>query len=268
MRHFKSKSFHFSWIASLLFAGAAIFLIAQKYPKLEISNIPNTNHQISSEPRKTNITPSSSTPLQTNNQPASPTGGQLPTTLLLKVPFSPQAPTANWDELHNEACEETSSIMVEQYFNGNTSLTLKPELVESELSKITEWEKQTFGYYLDIDSDETARMLRDVYGLQTKLVKNMTEDDIKTELHNGHLVIWSANGRKLGNPNFRQPGPPYHMLVIKGWDSNGFITNDPGTRKGRNYPYTYETLYNAAGAWSHNLNAVDEGDKTAIVVWK
>jgi hypothetical protein len=58
------------------------------------------------------------------------------------------------------------------------------------------------------------------------------------------------------------------MLVIKGWDSNGFITNDPGTRKGRNYPYTYETLYNAAGSWSHNLNAVDTGNKTAIVVWK
>jgi hypothetical protein len=58
------------------------------------------------------------------------------------------------------------------------------------------------------------------------------------------------------------------MLVIKGWDSKGFITNDPGTRKGRNYPYTYETLYSASGAWSHNLNAVDTGDKTAIVVWK
>jgi predicted heme/steroid binding protein len=52
---------------------------------------------------------------------------------------------------------------------------------------------------------------------------------------------------------------------------NGYvydITNDPGTRKGRNYPYTYETLFNAAGAWSHNLNAVDEGNKTALVVWK
>jgi hypothetical protein len=258
MKHFKSKGFHFSWIASITLAGLAIFLIHQKYPDPGPINIPATNHQLSPTPTKDSLTP---TPTETASN-------QLPTTFLLKVPFSPQAPTANWDELHNEACEETSVIMVERYFSGDTSATLKPELVESELNKITEWEKQTFGYYLDIDSEETAKLLREVYGLKTRLEKNMTEEHIKEELKAGNLVIWSANGRKLGNPNFRQPGPPYHMLVIKGWDKNGFITNDPGTRKGRNYPYTYETLFNAAGAWSHNLNAVDEGNKTALVVWK
>ena len=30
---------------------------------------------------------------------------EIPDKFLLQVPFTPQAPTANWDEMHNEACE-------------------------------------------------------------------------------------------------------------------------------------------------------------------
>ena len=45
----------------------------------------------------------------TSTPPSSPT----PTTdaLNLPIPFTPQAPTGNWDELHNEACEEAGAIM-------------------------------------------------------------------------------------------------------------------------------------------------------------
>lgn len=262
MRHFRSKSFHLTWVLAILIAGALVFYIEQKYKveNVELSSsdqtiasgTPASNSKASSSPQ--NLTPS-----------ASGTSGK---TFLLKIPFSPQAPTANWDELHNEACEETSAIMAEEYFSGNKNTLLSPELVEGQLSKITDWEKQTFGYYLDINSEETTKLLTDFYHLNAKVVHNMTEDEIKQELKQNHVILWPANGRKLGNPNFRQPGPPYHMLVLKGWNSSGIITNDPGTRKGLNYFYTYETLYNANGNWSHNLNAVDEGDKTAIIVWK
>ncbi len=260
MRHFKSKPFHATWILAILLAGIAIYYIEVRISPPPILEIPNIGHVLQPTPSQT---PKSS-PTPSNSQ----TKNQLPLTYLLEVPFTPQAPTANWDELHNEACEEASVIMVNEYFAGNKTALLPSDLVETQLAKITEWEKQAFGYFLDIDAPETARLLNEMYGLKTKLIKNMTEEEIKTELLEGKLVIWSANGQKLNNPNFRQPGPPYHMLVIIGWNKNGFVTNDPGTRKGHNYPYTYETLYNAAGAWSHNLNAVDEGDKTAIVVWK
>lgn len=49
------------------------------------------------------------------------------------------------------------------------------------------------------------------------------------------------------NPNFKQPGPDQHMLVIIGFDPHKkqFITNDPGTKIGANYHYNYTTLYNA-----------------------
>ena len=268
MRHFRSKGFHISWALAVLSAGAAVFYIEKHYQPPPILDIPASGHELTRGKIATDT--QARGPLPQNGQPTVPTVSSytFPKTYLLKIPFSSQAPTANWDQLHNEACEETSAIMAAQYLNGNTSATLPADLVESELAKITDWEKQTFGYYLDINSEETAQLLMEFYGLKAQVLHNLTLDEIKTELSQNRVILWPANGQKLGNPNFRQPGPPYHMLVIKGWDSKGIITNDPGTRKGQNYFYTYETLYNANGDWSHNLNAVDEGNKTAIIVWK
>src|SRR3954467_10835183 len=54
-------------------------------------------------------------PNNNGQDPVNTTDPALPRTLLLKVPFTPQAPTANWDELHNEACEEASSLMAGLY---------------------------------------------------------------------------------------------------------------------------------------------------------
>lgn len=260
MRHFKSKHFHFTWIISVLLAAGAIYKIEQNY-KIEVVDVPLTNNEIKS----------STIEKIPGNQPRGQSPAPKPTqksALLLPVPFTPQAPTANWDQLHNEACEEASIIMAHAYFSGMKDSTLKPSFVEEEIAKLTEYEKNTFGYYLDINAEETAKVLREVYGLNATVVRGYTEELIKKELGQNHLVLILANGKKLGNPNFRQPGPPYHMLVIRGYNSLGLITNDPGTRKGLNYAYTFQTLYNAGGDWSHNLNAVDEGRKTVIIVSK
>lgn len=192
----------------------------------------------------------------------------IPNSVALKVPFTPQAPTANWDELHNEACEEASSLMAAAYFDGSTEINLKPEFVEQEIDKLTEWQTENYGYYLDTTVAETARMIEEVYNLKTELVTNFSEDDIKEALANGKLVILSANGRLLGNPNFKTPGPIHHMLVITGYNKLGFITNDPGTRKGLNYFYDFETLYNSSADWDHAKSTTDTSIKTIIIVSK
>jgi len=111
-------------------------------------------------------------------------------------------------------------------------------------------------------------MIREVYGLKTEIKKDYTENDLKRALTDGKLVILSLNGRLLGNPNFRSPGPIYHMLVLRGWNEKEFITNDPGTRKGKNYTYTYETLHNAAAEWIHDQKTTDTSIKNAIIVSK
>lgn len=209
--------------------------------------------------------------LQAQRKPtnsATPTprsNSSLPKTFQLQVPFTSQAPTANWDELHNEACEEASVIMANAYFSGTKSLPA-PD-VEREISKMTNWQNNNFGYHLSIDTDETVKMIESVYDLNAETV-TISENAIKKALSENKVVIIPANGQMLGNPNFRAPGPIYHMFVITGWNEKEFITNDPGTRKGHNYVYTYKTIYDATGNWNHGDHAVDLSDKRMIIVSK
>jgi hypothetical protein len=230
-------------------------------------NVIKQRHQvvIVDIPKYTHTTPS---PAPTPSASTPPGSTQPKTNLLLSVPFTPQAPTANWDTIHNEDCEEASAIMANAYYNGPHVSKLDPAYVEGLLTKLTDWEMQTFGYNLDINSQETVKMIEANFSLNAEVVNGFTEDDIKKDLVDDKLILIPENGQLLGNPNYKQPGPKYHMLVIRGFTSSSIITNDPGTHNGLNYNYSYDTLYNANGEWSHQTNSVDLSQKNIIVVWK
>ena len=208
-------------------------------------------------------TPKKETPNDTPNEAAKP----LPPSLLIKVPFTTQAPTANWDELHNEACEEASAIMANAYFDGTPAdQTLTVSLVEGEINKLTHWQDEHQGYHLDQTTAETSVMIEAMYGLKTKQL-GLSESEIKQALAENKLVLISFNGRALHNPHYKQPGPIHHMMVITGWTEDGkFITNDPGTKFGKNYQYDYKTLFDAAADWDHSTNNVDDTKKFMITV--
>jgi hypothetical protein len=242
-------------------AGASLIYIKNHYQTI-IVDVPKFVHQSSVQ---STTTVSNSSPGQ---DIPTPTSYKLSADLLLPVPFTPQAPTGNWDTIHNEDCEEASAIMANAYYNGPKDAKLSASYVESQLTKLTDWEMQNFGYNLDVTSEETVKMIEASYGLQAKILYGFTEDEIKNELAQNHLVLLPANGQMLGNPNYKQPGPKYHMLVIRGFTSTTIITNDPGTRNGLNYPYSFDTLYKANGNWSHADNKVDLSQKNIIVVWK
>ena len=188
--------------------------------------------------------------------PAGTNTGTTPATLSLKVPFTPQAPTGNWDELHNEACEEASAIMAEAYFSGDTRAEIPADEVETQITKLVNWEQANYGYSLDTTAAETAKMMDTVYGLHATIVKNYTEDDLKKALQNNSIVVLPVNGQIIGNPYYKQPGPIYHMLVVRGYTSTQIITNDSGTKHGENYLYDFSTLKNAGADWDHATNTI------------
>jgi len=165
--------------------------------------------------------------------------------LNLEVPFATQAPYSVWDDLHNEACEEASMIIAYYYFNNKK---LNADLMEQEILSLISWEEKN-GYVVDVTAQETVDILSAKFNLTAKLIYTVTVEQIKSELLKGNLVIIPVAGRLLGNPNFKTPGPLYHMLVIRGFDEDEFITNDPGTRKGENYRYKYKTIINAIHDW-------------------
>ncbi|MBI4049633.1 MAG: C39 family peptidase [Candidatus Doudnabacteria bacterium] len=188
----------------------------------------------------------------------------LPPEVNLAVPFTSQAPYANWELPYQEFCEEASVLMAASYlFNRGIA---SAAYADAELLKIKDWEVQTFGYYKDTTAEETAKILEDYFDIsKVKLAYNPTLTQIKQAVAAGKLVLVPAAGRMLPNPNYRSPGPLYHMLVIKGYTKDGrLITNDPGTRKGADYVFESNDVMNAMHDW--NDGDVNNGQKVVIVV--
>ena len=166
----------------------------------------------------------------------------------LAVPFTSQAPHANWDEDHGEFCEEASVLMVGRYFDEREIPSADD--AEAGLQQIKQWEVENLGFYFDTTAAETAKVIEGLYRLKVDLKVNPTIDDIKRAIASNKLVIVPAAGRELGNPNFTAPGPIYHNFVIRGYTKDGkFITNDPGTRKGGSYVYDQSVVMDAIRDW-------------------
>lgn len=180
--------------------------------------------------------------------------------VLIKMPFLVQAPLANWDALHEDACEESSLIMVYHYYN-KTKIDSSQQ-GEDEIQKIIEYEtKNEYGHSITLS--ELAIIAKKYYNMNNSRIVNASKETIIAELNNGKPVIVPAAGKLLDNPNFKNGGPNYHMLVIKGYDKNGFITNDPGTRKGEGFRYTYDNLLDAIHDWDP-IN-IQNGEKNILV---
>jgi len=185
-----------------------------------------------------------------------------PKSLVVTVPFSPQAPFAVWDPLHEEACEEMSLIMLDAYWRDET---LTPQIAEDRLQALITWETEQ-GYPEDVTAEEIARIADVYFGLRAAARTDVTQESIMEELRNGRPVIIPAAGRALGNPYFSGDGPWYHMLVITGYDHGKFITNDPGTKRGENFIYDREVLLNAIHDWTGVKEEIQNGGKAMVVI--
>ncbi len=167
----------------------------------------------------------------------------------LSVPFTAQSPLAHWNiPEEDSACEEASLVMAEHWLQGDPSSTLDPNAANAEIHAIIDFENKNYGNAIDTSAADTAATFRAYYSANNiSVVNDISTPDIINVLTQGKLVIVPTNGNALGNPHFQNPGPETHMLVIRGYDNNTkeFIVNDPGTKFGENYKYSYDVLYNA-----------------------
>lgn len=189
------------------------------------------------------------------------------TSINLDVPFTSQAPTANWEQPWQDACEEASLMMVDYYYK-NKAIPSK-ETTEQILFDMAAWQEENWNGHHDLSVADLARYIELHYDYSFDILDNLTIDKIKESLDKGLPVIVPANGKILDNPHFSNGGPVYHMLVIKGYldDKQKFITNDPGTRHGEDFLYSYDNMMTSIADWDKESHSTT-GPKRAIILYK
>lgn len=181
--------------------------------------------------------------------------------LVLDVPMVYQAPFGVWDRTHEDTCEEASALMIKSYLDGVTELT--PSQMDQHLLKMVDYQMDTLGRFESTSIREVADMMKDMYGIDTEMILVDSARDIRRQIILGKPVIVPAAGKMLGNPYFRNGGPLYHMFVIKGFDGDDFIANEPGTRHGLDLRYSQKTVMKALH--DYNDYRVDTGKKVILV---
>ncbi|MEN8252090.1 MAG: C39 family peptidase [Patescibacteria group bacterium] len=186
------------------------------------------------------------------------------------VPFTSQAPHAQWDDMHfQDACEEASLVMANAWLSGDSRVSKKQ--AETEMKKLFNKVDVLFGDVIDTSIEDTSEIFSEYYGYEASIEKNITMTDMYEILADGKIIIAPTNGKWLKNPNFTNGGPDRHMLVIVGYDKkNGeFITNDPGTRLGKGYKYKDSVLYNAIRDYkTGNKEEIGRVSKNIMVIEK
>ena len=240
---------------------------AQTYQDFE----PLLLEEISNENEKEEVRPSVPTVIElveeTNNLdlPQQVEEAEIPSSLNLAVPFTSQAPTGNWEQPFQDACEEASVLMVDYYY-GNKKFSTA-ESVEKMLIEMVSWQEENMRGAIDMDISEVAYFAKNYLGYDYQIINNPSIEDIKAYLNKGQPVIVPAKGKVLANPYFSNGGPTYHMLVIKGYVDGKFITNDPGTKRGADFIYTYQNLMSAIFDWDHESSSTT-GTPKALVLFK
>ncbi|MBI2054668.1 MAG: C39 family peptidase [Candidatus Sungbacteria bacterium] len=182
----------------------------------------------------------------------------------LSVPFVVQAPLGDWSWPWQDFCEESSVLMAYAYVKGTIP---NKYAAARELLRLAVYELKTLGYEKDTNIADTARMLSEYYGYtKIRVLENPTAETMKDEIRRENVILVPVAGRLLKNPNFVSPGPRYHMVVVKGFDGDVFIVNDPGTRRGDSFRYSVSTIMNAM----HDLVPGDilSGPKQVLVIEK
>lgn len=182
----------------------------------------------------------------------------------LALPFTSQAPTGNWDQPYQDACEEASLLMVDYYYQAK-KMPAKEE-VEVILSSMVSWQEENWGGHHNLPLAKLAEYIRLFYDYRVEIVENVTVSQLKDFLDNGQPIIAPADGHKLANPFFSGEGPDYHMLVIKGYVDNNFITNDPGTRRGEDFVYSFQNMIDSIFDWDTKKSSAT-GPKNVLVLY-
>lgn len=172
----------------------------------------------------------------------------IPTSYDLVVPYAPQAPFSNWT-VHEESCEEAAIYMYRAYLEGIQYPLNRISETEADTAfrAMKTWQVAHYGKEPDLTMTALGAFVQSYYGYTPTVKKDITAEDIKVAIAAGHPVIVPVMTHSLLNSMYG-PVSVYHVLLIKGYDATGVITNDAGVGNGPDHHYTWEILWQAIDA--------------------
>jgi hypothetical protein len=177
---------------------------------------------------------------------------KIPDSKLLAVPYTVQAPFGNW-KVHEESCEEAALLMYHQFLIGDNSEQIDQHKADTEFRAMKDWQVKHYGKEPDLSIQKLGEFAKSYYNHTPTVKNNITEEDIKKEIAAGHPVMVPVMTQSLKNPHY-SPGNVYHILLIKGYDQTGVITNDAGIKEGMNWHYDWSILWAAIDAQTPKMN--------------
>jgi uncharacterized protein YvpB len=170
---------------------------------------------------------------------------EIPKSFYIEADFICQAPlqtTENW-KYHEESCEEAALL---QTINYEKNRKMSKNEAHLEILEMIKWQENNFKGHFDIYADELKKLALDFYNLKDEeivIIYDASLEDIKKVISMGHPVIAPVTAKYLKNPHYKHPG--YHMLQVIGYNESKIITNDNGTRKGKDFAYSNENFEKA-----------------------
>lgn len=194
----------------------------------------------------------------------------LPNKVELVIPFTPQAPLGNWNEVkQGNGCEEASILMAYSWIKG---IEIDPKEAVEKIKDISDFSLKLLGHFHDISNEDTIKLIKEYFKYdKVYLLTEINLEIIKNQLAQERLLIVAVNGDKLNNPHYQIPKPANHKLVIIGYDdtTKEFITHDPGTSKGKGFRYKYEQLLNSITDYPTGYRqSINQKNKSMIVIEK
>lgn len=172
----------------------------------------------------------------------------IPEKAYLEVPFFCQAPMMNEEswKIHSASCEEAALLQAVYYDKNIKEVDLAK--VERTLQDMIVWQEKNFGVHKDIHADSIKMLMMSFFGYsadEIRIIRKASLYDIKEQVASGFPVIAPTYGRWLKNPFYKQPGPEYHMVTVIGYTEDRIITNDVGTKRGKDFSYPLDIFKNS-----------------------
>lgn len=184
----------------------------------------------------------------------------------LNVPYTMQAPYSQWGtQPWEDACEEAVTVMIDRFYRGVRDERLSQALATNLMQHVVNLERLHFGFDKDTNAEQIVTIINNYFPWEAEVVHDPTIEMLEKEIDAERPVIVPIWGKALKNPYFKNGGPDYHTVVIKGYDreTREFITHEPGNGAGLDYRYSYATLMDAMHDFLPGNNTKN-GQKVAV----